>query len=229
MKSLLRRPFFLSFCLLTTIAGSVESAVAWHSLVDRVKDGPAAPQIRESYRLLEEGEASENDGAKLALYARGKDLADQAVAADPQNAEAHFALFANWGRWLQTDGWFKNSYRLPALWTELNKTLELDPKHPDALAAKGGLFLELPRFLGGDAAKAQGYLEQAIKLDPDSVGARLELAECYLLEDRREDARPLVAAAKKIAVAQGKKRYIVKADALLEKLGPTPAPQEAGL
>lgn len=229
MSSLLRRPLVLTAMMLSLLVGTAKSAVAWHSLVDRVKDGPAAAVIREAYRLLEEGEASENDANKMALYERGKELAEQAVATDPNNAEAHFALFANWGRWLQVDGWLKNSYRLPALWTELDRTLELDPDHPDALAAKGGLFLELPRFLGGDSQKAQGYLERAIKLDPDSVGARLELAECYLLEDRREEARGLVSVAMKIAKAQGKKRYLRQGDALLAKLGPPPHPQEAGL
>jgi tetratricopeptide (TPR) repeat protein len=229
MSYIFSRPIIQTAAFLSLIVGFVEPAMAWHSLVDRVKDGPAAHSIRESYRLLEEGEASENDKAKLELYARGKDLAEQAVAADQGNAEAHFALFANWGRWLQVDGWFKNSYRLPALWVELNRTLELDPQHPDALAAKGGLFLELPGFLGGDAAKAQGYLEQAIKLDPDSVGARLELAECYMLEDRRDDARGLVVIARRIASEQDKKHYIRRADALLVKLGGAPPPQEAGL
>ena len=229
MRISCRRHLLLSILVLSFIACSAKSALAWHSLVDRVKDGPAASSIREAYRLLEEGEASDSDATKLDLYARGKNLAEQAVAIDANNAEAHFALFATWGRWLQVDGWFKNSYRLPALWTELNRTLELDPVHPDALAAKGGLFLELPRLLGGDAGKAQGYLEQAIKLDPDSVGARFELAECYMLEDRREEARGLVNVGLRIAKEQRKAHYVRQGDALLEKLGPARFPQEAGL
>lgn len=229
MTVISRRPCAVATLLLSLIIALVEPAAAWHSLVDRVKDSPAAEQIRESYRLLEEGEASEDDTAKLALYARGKALAERALAVEANNAEAHFALFANWGRWLQVDGWFKNSYRLPALWTELNRTLELDPEHPDALAAKGGLFLELPGYLGGDVAKAQGYLEQAVKLDPDSVGARLELAECYIMEDRHEEARGLVLVARRIATERGKKHYIRRADGLLTKLGSSPLPQEAGI
>jgi hypothetical protein len=197
-------------------------ALAAHSLVERVNDGPGAASIRESYRLLEQGEASDDATTKLALYSRGKELAEQALKEDDLNAEAHFALFANWGRWLQTDGWLKNSFRLPALWRELDRTLELDPHHPDALAAKGGLYLQLPSFLGGDAEKARGFLERAVELDPAAVGARLELAECYIADDRREEARDLAAAAHRIALEQGKERFVRRASDLLRRLGPPP-------
>lgn len=200
---------------------------AWHSLVDRVKDGPAASNIRESYRLLELGEASENDPTKLALYGRGKALAELAVKQDDADPEAHFALFANWGRMLQTDGWLKNSFRLPALWRELDRALELDPDHPDALAAKGGLYFQLPRFLGGDARKARGLLERAVDLDGDAIGARLELAECYLQDDRRDEARDLAAAAMRMAVEQDKPRFVRRAGTMLEALGPPPPRAEA--
>lgn len=214
---------------LATLHVGLLSVFAWlhpvfagHSLVDRVKDGPTALTIRESYRLLELGEASKDDDAKLALYGRGKALAELALKEDDHNAEAHFALFANWGRMLQTDGWLKNSFHLPALWRELNRTLELNPEHPDALAAKGGLYLELPRFLGGDADKAQDLLERAVVLDGDSVGARLELAECYIQNDRGGEARELAATAMRIAVEQGKIHFVRRAGTLLQELGPPP-------
>jgi tetratricopeptide (TPR) repeat protein len=202
-------------------------ALAWHSLVERVNDGPAAASIRESYGLFEQAEASDDEATKLALYSRGRVLAEQAIKQDDRSPEAHFALFANWGRWLQTDGWIKNSFRLPALWKELDRTLEIDPDHPDALAAKGGLYLELPSFLGGDVEKARGFLERAVALDPDAVGARLELAECYIEDDRKEEARDLVDIAHRIAVEQGKARFVRRASELLRRLGPPPPHEEA--
>ena len=57
-------------------AASVGPALAHHSLVERVKDGPAAASTRESYRYLELGESSDNDTTKLQWYNRGKELAD---------------------------------------------------------------------------------------------------------------------------------------------------------
>src|SRR5438105_4937705 len=173
MRSL--RPRAILLVVVSSLA-FVGVASASHSLIDRVKDGPAAAATRESYRCLELGEASEEDATKLDWYRRGKEFADTAVREDERSAEAHFALFANWGRWLQTDGWLKNSFRLPALRRELDRALELDPNHPDALAAEGGMYLQLPRFLGGDVDKAVPLLVKSIELDPHGVGARLELA-----------------------------------------------------
>jgi hypothetical protein len=203
------------------------SAHADHSLVERVKDGPAAATIRESYKCLETGEAADDDATKLSWYKRGKELADTAVRDAPQDADAHFALFANWGRWLQIDGWLKNSFQLPALNRELDRTLELDPNHADALAAKGGLYLQLPRFLGGNANKAEGLLLRSIELDPVAVGARLELADYYVLEKRPDEARTLAATALRLAIEQQKQRFVKRANKLLAELGPGPQHDEA--
>jgi Flp pilus assembly protein TadD len=202
------------------LAATSAAAVTSHSLAERVKEGPAAAIIRESYRCLESGEASEDDATKLHWYGRGKDLALEAIAKDETDSDAHFALFANWGRLLQTDGWLKNAYQLPALRRELNRALELDPNHPDALAAMGGLYLELPRFLGGDVAKAEPFLVRAIELDPKGVGARLELADCYSYQRRPDAARDLAITARHLAVEQGKPHFVRRADELLAEIGP---------
>ena len=209
------------------LLASALTAHASHSLVERVKDGPAAVAIRESYRCLETGEASDDDTTKLRWYERGKQLAEAAIRQDDSDPDAHFAMFANWGRWLQTDGWFKNSFQLPALHRELDRALALDPNHADALAAKGGLYLQLPRFLGGDVAKAEALLIRAVELDPDAVGARLELADCYMQTRRREEARPLVTTALRLAIEQDKPRFVKRANQLITELGPDPKHDEA--
>jgi len=213
----------LAFCALVVAA----TAHASHSLVDRVKEGPAAAAIRESYQCLETGEASEDDTTKLYWYERGKEHAETAIREDANDPDAHFALFANWGRWLQIDGWLKNSFKLPALRRELDRTIELDPNHADALAAKGGLYLQLPGFLGGDTSKAEGLLRRSIELDPAAVGARLELADCYVLQKQPDAARSLVATALRLAIEQKKLRFIKRANQLIAELGPGPQHDEA--
>jgi len=218
----------LSLAWLLTSGVAAQASPVGNSLVERVKDSPVAAGIRESYRLLELGEETDDDKTKLDLYARGKALAEVAVHQDPQNAEAHFALFANWGRWLQTDGWFKNSYHLPAVWKELDRTLELDPDHADALAAKGGMYLQLPRFLGGNVDKAAPLLARSIALDPQAAGARLELADCYVRQNRVDEARPLVFTALRLATEQNKPRYVRRAQRMLQTIG-TPQQAEASL
>jgi tetratricopeptide (TPR) repeat protein len=212
---------------LALLAVSTAPAPASHLLADHVKDGPAAANTRESFDCLDRGDGSDDDAVKLVWYSRGKDLAEQAIRQDDGSPDAHFALFANWGRWLQTDGWLKNAFRLPALRRELDRALELDPNYADALAAKGGLYLQLPRFLGGDGVKAEALLVRAIELDPAAVGARLELADRYLAVDRRDEARDLTRTALRLATEQGKPVFIRGATRLLEKIGPPSAQAEA--
>jgi hypothetical protein len=212
---------------LALVVTSSTPALASHSLADHVKNGPAAANTRESFRCLDRGDGSDDDTVKLDWYGRGRDLAEQAVRQDDMSPDAHFALFANWGRWLQTDGWLKNAYHLPALRRELDRALELDPNYADALAAQGGLYLQLPRFLGGDAVKAETLLVRAIELDPAAVGARLELADRYLYLDRRDEARDLSGTALRLAIEQEKPHFVSRATKLLEEIGPPPVQAEA--
>ncbi len=223
----MRSPITLS-ALILFAAFSVPAGAVTHTAADLVKDGPAAEITRTSLRLLEEGDASEDETVRLDRYTRGRALAEQAVARDPKSADAHFALFANWGRYMQVDGWLKNSFQLPALQRELDHALELDPDHADALASKGGLYLQLPGFLGGDDDKAEPLLRRSIELDEHAVGARLELADYYVQKGEREKARDLATTALRLAGEQGKPRFERRAKKLLSGL-PAPGRVETGL
>ncbi|MEA2626814.1 MAG: hypothetical protein QOD06_2859 [Candidatus Binatota bacterium] len=198
---------------------SLGTALASHTLADRVKDGPGADQVRESLRCLDHGDNTDDESAKMTWYARGKALAEEGLAKNERSADANFAYFANWGRMMQTEGWFKNVPNLGALQRYLDRALELDPRHAGALAAKGGLYRQLPRLLGGSSEKAETYLTRAIAADPLAVGARLELAECYLASDREAEARDLSTTALRLAREQGKVRFARRAEELLGRMG----------
>jgi tetratricopeptide (TPR) repeat protein len=205
--------------LRTLIALAIVIAGPWPAgAIDPIPDGPAAPSIRESLRCLEQGESAEDPAVKMSWYRRGKQQAETAIRLDDANANAHFALFANWGRFLQTDGWLKNSYLLPSLWRELDRALDINPNHTDALAAKGGLYLRLPFFLGGNAAKGEPLLRRAVALDAKAAGSRLELAELCLDTGRKDEARGLAEAALAIARQNGRERHVRRAEDLLERI-----------
>ena len=57
---------------------------------------------------------------------------------------------------------------------DLERALELNPNHADALTAKGGLYRQLPWVLGGSLSVAETCLTRAIELDPDAVSARID-------------------------------------------------------
>jgi tetratricopeptide (TPR) repeat protein len=198
----------------------LESAARAGALVERVPDGPAAEEIRESFRCLERGDVSEVQAEKLAWYSKGRTLAEAAVRQAEGSSDAHFALFANWGRIVLIEGVFWNARNLPKLRAHLDRALELEPDHPDALAAKGTLYFRLPPYLGGDATKAEALLLRSIRLDPNSPRKRLELADYYLEANRREEALSQAQAVLDIARTDGKEIYARRAQELIEGIGP---------
>ncbi len=180
----------------------------------------AARQLAQSaLECLHRGEELLTTQSRLAAYREGLQLAERAVAADDTNASAHFALFANNGRVMLMEGQTPNPLNLLAVNRELERTLELDPNYADALAARGGLYRQLPRLLGGSLGKAEADLTRAIALDADAVGARIELAETYRDMGHPERSVPLLTKAAQVAESKGKYRQLAEARTLLRELG----------
>jgi tetratricopeptide (TPR) repeat protein len=167
---------------------------------------------------LHRGEDATTSESKLASYKEGLDFATRAVAADDHNADAHFVCFATRGRIMLLEGAGANPVNLLSLNRELDRALELDPNHTDALAAKGGLYRQLPWVLGGSLEKAERYLSRSVELDPDAVGARIELAETYRDMGHPERSVPLLEKAAQVAERMGKYRQLGEARSLLHDL-----------
>ncbi len=139
--------------------------------------------------FLRAGERESADPkAQERLYRQARAHAETAVELLPNEAEAHFLLFGTTGRLAQLQGLTVAAMQLVSLNNRLDRVLELEPNHANGLAARGGMLVKLPRLLGGDVDEGLGYLERAVKLDPDGVGKRLELAEAYNIAGRRTDA-----------------------------------------
>lgn len=104
--------------------------------------------------------------------------AEAAVRADAADAVAHFAVFCNLGRRLETAGVSFGALRdVRHARRALDRSLELAPDFADAVAAKGTMLHRLPRVLGGDDAEAERLLRHAFALDPENVHTRVALAE----------------------------------------------------
>ena len=164
--------------------------------------------------LLQRGEDASDPTAKRAAYDEGLALARQAVSLDDDNADAHFAVFGNEGRLMLLDGITPNPISLLKVNNELERALELNPNHPDALAAKGGLYRQLPWALGGSLSLAEECLTKAIANDPNAVGARIELAATYRDMGEPNRGLPLLDKAVVIAEREGKQRLLSEARTL---------------
>ena|SRR2546422_8751789 len=152
-------------------------------------------------------------------FDRGQLLAERAVVLDDRNADAHFALFCNMGELMRLDGEsLSSAFGLRRLLAEVDRTLELNPQHTDALAAKGTLLLRLPRLFGGNAQKGEAMLREVIQKDPNAVTSRLTLARTCEARGERAEAMAFASRALQIAREQGRADKIAEAQATLAEL-----------
>ena len=164
-------------------------------------------------------EATSRDDRKGHLE-RGEALATQAVALDDKSAAAHFAIVCNLGESLRLDGEKITSlFALRRLMTEVNRTLELDPNHVDAMATKGNLLMRLPSVLGGDAKEGERLLREVVKRDDNALTSRITLAKSCVERGQRDEGIQLASRALQIAQQKGRADKVAEAQATLDKLG----------
>jgi len=210
------RQIALGLALLVGVAGPYGRSSAAETAPDAKRQ--AQIYAEQSLDYLHKGEDAVSKEQKLAAYQEGLQLATRAVDLDDDNADAHFAIFGNKGRILLLEGVTANPVSLLQVNRDLERALQLNPNHADALAAKGGLYRQLPWVLGGSLTVAETCLTRAIALDPDAVSARIELAATYRDMGQPERGVPLLKTAASIAERQGKERQLREAQDLMQEL-----------
>lgn len=176
---------------------------------------------RLSKEALEEcnrGRLAMDRATRLAHFQQGQLLGERAVAVDEGNADTHFALFCNLGELLRIDGESITSvFGLHRMMGELDRALEINPAHIDALSAKGTLLVKLPSLLGGDAGKGEALLEQVVSRAPKAVNARLALARVRCQHGRHQEAALLASDALTLAQKLKRIEFIPEAEAVLQQ------------
>jgi len=155
---------------------------------------------------------------------RGMEAARQAGAAKPERPEGHFWLAANMGTLAESFGLRAGlKYRKP-IKEELETVLRFDPGFMQGSAdrALGRWYDKVPRLFGGSAAKAEEHLRASLKYDDQSTITHYFLAELYLDEGRKNDARTelqhVLDAPISADYAPEDRNYKTKARQLLDKL-----------
>ncbi|MFN3681171.1 MAG: tetratricopeptide repeat protein [Nitrospira sp.] len=182
-------------------------------------DDTSVSLARQSLEECERGRAATDRATRLAHFEQGRLLGEQAVEKNELSADAHFSLFCNLGELLRIDGETLTSlFGFRRMMKELDRALELDPDHIDALSAKGTLLVKLPGLLGGDSKKGEQILEQVVRRAPKAVNARLALAKVRHEQGRHQEAMTLASDA--LAIAQQYKRttFVSEAKAILQQL-----------
>lgn len=121
---------------------------------------------------------------RLEAYETGANFAEQVLALNPRNADAHFLYAANLGLFAQLQGVLVSAFRIREIKGHVAQALALDPNHAQALHMMGMILDGLPWFLGGDGPESIGFLERAVAADPFYSHARLNLGKLYLKHDR---------------------------------------------
>jgi len=166
-----------------------------------------------------EGRSGTVHAVRLAHYQRARTLAEQAIALDDGIADGHFALFCAIGEKMRLDGEVLSSiFEFRRMMTALDRTLELNPNHLDALSSKGTILVKLPRLLGGDSEKGEQMLRQVIQRDPKAINARLVLAKTYADRGSIQEALDYALQALRLAQDQHRRDLIPEAQATVSDL-----------
>lgn len=156
---------------------------------------------------------------QIDLLERGLAHASAAVAADPDDALAHFAVFCNLGKRVRRDGVsFGTLGEVRRLMREIDLTLSLAPDYPAALSAKGEMLVALPRLLGGSMREGERLARRAVELAPEDVAARFALVEVLEARGLRDDAQAEAEAALALVERSGGEPERSQAEAVVDRL-----------
>jgi tetratricopeptide (TPR) repeat protein len=173
----------------------------------------------EAQKKCDLGRVAKGRAVRLAHFRQSQTLAERAVASDDRVADAHFALFCSLGEQMRIDGESLSAiFGFKRMMAALDRTLELNPEHLDALSSKGTFLVGLPPFLGGNAAKGERILRQVIQRDPKAVSARVTLAKVYAAQGDREQAIALASEALQLAHSERRADLLPEAQATVADL-----------
>ena len=182
---------------------------------------PAEAMSVQAQRECDMGRRATDREARLAHFENGQSLAEQAVAMNDRLADAHFALFCSLGEQLRIDGESMTSvFGFRRVMKELDRTLELNPDHLDALSSKGTFLVRLPALFGGDGQKGERLLRRVIQRAPKAINARLSLAKAYADRGRRQEALTLAQEALDLARTENRTDLIPEAQSTVSELEP---------
>jgi tetratricopeptide (TPR) repeat protein len=169
------------------------------------------------------GDNTDNNSERDAMFREGTEAGKAAVKLQPDKPDGHFWLGANYGGSASAST-LANLSSFQDIKGEMDAVLKLDEGYQgySAYLGLGRLYLQAPKMMGGDTAKAIGYLEKGVKLNPNNTVMRFHLAEAYEANNRDAEAKKQIETLMAITpdpkyVAEHKSA-VEKAKKLLEKI-----------
>jgi tetratricopeptide (TPR) repeat protein len=169
------------------------------------------------------GDRTDNETERDQMFREGTDAGKAAVQLQANKPDGHFWLGANYGG-SAAHSTLSNLSSFQDIKGEMEAVLKLDESYQgySAYLGLGRLYLQAPKMLGGDPAKAVEYLEKGVKLNPNNTLMRYELASAYETVDRHAEAKKqieiLMAATPDPKYIAEHKQAVEDAKKLLEKI-----------
>lgn len=131
---------------------------------------------------------------RLKQYQAGIGYGQRATAREPNAAEGHFWLGANYGGFSEEKGGVKALSTVKKVRAEMEAVLRLNASYADGSAylALGELDRQVPRLFGGNLKRAITRLETGLKVAPQNLEIKYALAQAYQDDGRKDDARRLL-------------------------------------
>lgn len=136
------------------------------------------------------GDRTDVDTEQDAMFKEGIDAGKAAVQLQPNKPDGHFWLGANYGG-SAAHSTLSNLSSFQDIKGEMEAVLKIDEGYQgySAYLGLGRLYLQAPKMLGGDPAKAVEYLEKGVKANPTNTLMRYELAAAYETVGRPAEAK----------------------------------------
>ena len=134
------------------------------------------------------GRISGDNSEKKRIFFEAAGEAKEAVRLDPDGAEGHFWLGANYAEYGQAKGVLKSLSLHDDIEREMNEVLRIDPRFGCGAAyiTLGRIYFKVPGLFGGSLKKSRQYLEMARDICPRETTTLLYLAQTYWeMKERR--------------------------------------------
>src|SRR6266536_2269383 len=131
------------------------------------------------------------DAERRRFLEEGIDAGRKAAALEPKRPEGHFWMAASMGALAESYGVRQGiKYRRP-IREALETVLRLDPAFQQGSAdrALGRWYFKVPRLFGGSHKESERHLRDSLKYLPTSTASHFFLAELYLDDGRKNEAR----------------------------------------
>src|SRR6185369_477255 len=136
------------------------------------------------------GDRTDVESERDTMFKEGTDAGKAAVQLQPNKPDGHFWLGANYGGSAEHST-LSNLSSFQDIKGEMEAVLKIDEGYQgySAYLGLGRLYLQAPKMLGGDPAKAVEYLEKGVKANPTNTLMRYELAAAYETVGRPAEAK----------------------------------------